>query len=228
MKKCKDATNNWGGHPNSLGNLAKALAAIRDELRLHRADGGFVHILGDIRETGGCSGKATRDICAAYKYEAWKRSVPWVQTLGRVVSQLYAEYEKAMGPRITVTVPQLSPQTSGTHGNPGTSLQSQESFPHQPREVLVDEQGHTIVLEDDDFPEDLPNSTEAGWEAEENETSNPVQGPIPDPTSDLDPTSPEAAEGIVAHLTGAAHEGGASITPACAWRLFTATVALLF
>ncbi|CCD17106.1 Variant surface glycoprotein [Trypanosoma congolense IL3000] len=230
ISKCKAGVNNHESHLTRLGNLAKALTAIRNELRWHRASGGDVHILGDTRDIRGCSGKAGKEVCAAYKYEAWKRGVPWIQSLWHVLHQLYAEYEKAVGPRITVTVPQPSPQTSGTHGNPGTSWTSQESQPyqpHQPREVLVDEQGHTIVLDDDTFPEDLPNSTEAGWEAEENETSNPVQGPIPNPTSDLDPTSPEAAEGIVAHLTAAAHEGGASITPACAWRLFTATVALL-
>ncbi|CCD11744.1 unnamed protein product [Trypanosoma congolense IL3000] len=213
MKKCKDATKNWGGHPNRLGNLAETPTTIHNERRQHRADGGCVHILRDTRERGGRSGAVAKNIFAANKYdEAWKRGMIGVQSLWHVPHQLYAEYERAATPRITMTVPQPSPQTSGTHENPGTSLKFQESFPHPPREVLVDEQGHTILLEDNNFPEYSLNSTEAGWEAEEHHTNVRGKTPASDPMSDSDPLfPPEAAEGVIAHFTEAAHEGGAPL-----------------
>ncbi|CCD15569.1 Variant surface glycoprotein [Trypanosoma congolense IL3000] len=232
ISQCTASTKDPETNLARVRKLDMALAAFRWGIRLHSTRTEYLYILGDIYDIQGCSGRAGNDICAAYHQQVGRWGIPWEHTLRHLLPDLYKQVgyvsELTKEEKTVPTTPSHTSATVGPHETYGTHGHQETYMPPLPsREVLVDDEGHAVMVQDDDFPEDLPNSTEAGWEAEENETSNPVQGPIPNPTSDLDPTSPEAAEGIVAHLTAAAHEGGASITPACAWRLFTATVALL-
>ncbi|CCD15060.1 Variant surface glycoprotein [Trypanosoma congolense IL3000] len=205
--KCTASTKGHEGDLTRVDRLNVALMAVRSALRWRRGSEGYVYVLGETRDIQGCSGRNANDICAAYKYETGKLAIPWEQSLRNLLHQLYARFEKPRAVRTQETVQWTNPVIPEASG---ISQQPQQSFPSLPREVPVDEEGHAVVLQDDDFPNDQPNSTEAGWEAE-NHTSVSAREPEAEKLQGIEGT-PDSEDTVVAHLDAETHEGGSLIT----------------
>ncbi|CCD15061.1 Variant surface glycoprotein [Trypanosoma congolense IL3000] len=209
IKKCTASTKRQESDLDRVERLYVALEAVRKGVRLYRPNGEFLYVLGDLRDIRGCSGRAGNDICAAYHQRVGRWGIPWEQHLRNLLPELYTRFQKPQAVRTQETVQwttSVVPEASGTHE---TNLPP--FLPPLPsREVLVDEEGYGVIVQDDDFPNDQPNSTDAGWEGE-NHTSVSAREPEAEKLQGIEGT-PDSEDTVVAHLDAETHEDGSLIT----------------
>ncbi|CCD16017.1 Variant surface glycoprotein, partial [Trypanosoma congolense IL3000] len=162
IKKCTAPVKNQESDLNRVARLARALEAVRNGVRLYRPNGEFLYILGEFNDIRGCSGRNANDICAAYHQRVGRWGIPWEQRLRHVLQELYARFEKPKETRAQESISWSNSAAPETYLPPLPPI----------TEVLVDDEGQKVVVQDEDIPEDVENTTGAGLETENHTSVN--------------------------------------------------------
>ncbi|CCD14866.1 unnamed protein product [Trypanosoma congolense IL3000] len=103
---------------NRVARLDTALEAVRNGVRLYRPNGEFLHILGEINDIRGCSGRNANEIYTAYHQRVGRRGIPGEQRLRHLLQELYTRFEKPMEYRTQETMSWSSPAAPQPLGHP--------------------------------------------------------------------------------------------------------------